>query len=148
MKCIYCKSEPTKVTNSRSGKSQSKVWRRRLCDVCQRTFTTYEIPEMSQISVISGQDKQKFSKSKLIISIYKSFSHDQNTGSKYSLDIADTVCQKILKEQTDGAIDIETLRQIIYSTLRNFDAISGMQYGAQKGIIKNVKKKPGRPSFK
>jgi transcriptional repressor NrdR len=71
MNCPYCQSSQVFVTNSRSTKNQTQIWRRRHCQSCQAVFTTHEIIDLSHLIVIkkSGR-KEKFSRAKLFSGIY------------------------------------------------------------------------------
>ena len=46
MKCPYCGSTNTRVIDSRPVDENSSIRRRRLCDQCEKRFTTYEITEL------------------------------------------------------------------------------------------------------
>jgi transcriptional repressor NrdR len=40
--CPFCKSEDTRVIDSRFARDQQAIRRRRCCNICNRRFTTYE----------------------------------------------------------------------------------------------------------
>ena len=42
MRCPYCGSEDTRVSDSRPVEENNSIRRRRVCDACKRRFTTYE----------------------------------------------------------------------------------------------------------
>lgn len=52
MRCPFCGSLGTRVINSRQTASGESIRRRRACDVCHQRFTTFEIVEKSQQTVI------------------------------------------------------------------------------------------------
>lgn len=95
MKCVYCNNPKTSITNSRSTKSQTQTWRRHYCQECKRTFTTFEKPDMKHIAVKSEVNLAPYSRSKLQLSIIRSF---QDTTLDYQLidNITDTVEIKLL----------------------------------------------------
>ncbi|WP_444193744.1 NrdR family transcriptional regulator [Dialister succinatiphilus] len=52
MKCPYCSSPDTKVTDSRDTDDGASIRRRRQCLACGRRCTTYETVEQVPIRVI------------------------------------------------------------------------------------------------
>ena len=52
MKCPYCGSEETRVTDSRPVEESNSIRRRRQCDSCGKRFTTYEKIETIPLVVI------------------------------------------------------------------------------------------------
>ncbi len=52
MKCPNCASPDTRVINSRPANAGESIRRRRECPVCQTRFTTYEIIEKAEMTVI------------------------------------------------------------------------------------------------
>jgi transcriptional repressor NrdR len=66
MNCPNCGSYQTFVINSRPTKEGFQIWRRRICENCQKRFTTHEIIDLSHLVVIkrSGK-KERFSRIKL-----------------------------------------------------------------------------------
>jgi len=71
MECPYCHKPLTFVTNSRSTKHNSQVWRRRKCSNCKTVFTTHEIIDLSHIVVVKkSANPERFSRIKLYSGIY------------------------------------------------------------------------------
>jgi len=67
MKCPFCKSEDTRVIDSRASEDGFSIRRRRLCESCSKRFTTYEKIETMPIMVIKRDgSRQEFDKKKLI----------------------------------------------------------------------------------
>lgn len=73
MHCPYCDSSQVMVTNSRPTFSNSQIWRRRKCLVCNGLFTTHEVIDLSHLVVIKKSGKrEKYSRVKLYAGIYNS----------------------------------------------------------------------------
>lgn len=71
MECPYCHKPLTFVTNSRTTKSNSQIWRRRRCSNCKAIFTTHEIIDLSHIIVVKRSgEAERFSRVKLYSGIY------------------------------------------------------------------------------
>ena len=145
MICVYCLNPKTKTPNSRPHKKQAQVWRRRTCDSCGHTFTTYERPSLEEAVIVSNKSKSAFSIGILSVSIYKSLAQ-QFTDGNTSYELALTVEQKLIRRyDIRTAITPSAIAQETYTTLKNFDEISALQYGAAHGIVTSIRRR-GRPS--
>ncbi len=51
MQCIYCGGNYNRVLNSRDTKRGTQIWRRRKCLNCKEIFTTYEMIDLSHLTV-------------------------------------------------------------------------------------------------
>ena len=72
MKCPFCNHPESKVIDSRPVSDGSSIRRRRECLVCQKRFTTFEMLESMQITVVKKNGtKELFDKSKLLSGLYK-----------------------------------------------------------------------------
>ncbi|MBE6600632.1 MAG: transcriptional repressor NrdR [Ruminococcaceae bacterium] len=72
MKCPFCNHPDSKVIDSRPVSDGASIRRRRECLVCQKRFTTFEMLESMQITVVKKNgSKELFDKSKLLSGLYK-----------------------------------------------------------------------------
>ena len=66
MRCPYCASEDTRVTDSRPVEETNSIRRRRQCDKCGKRFTTYEKIETIPLVVIKKDNtRQQYDRSKI-----------------------------------------------------------------------------------
>lgn len=145
MICINCFHAKTSVNNSRPHKSRSATWRRRQCPKCGHIFTTYELPSLEEAVVLGPQgDLQPFSRSKLVLSIARALEHDEQARELYSLDLAQTVEQLLLRDvQQPSTADIAALT---HQVLKRFDELAGLQYAARHELLHSIRRR-GRPSI-
>ena len=68
MKCPFCKSDDTRVVDSREGKDGFSVRRRRECKDCQDRFTTYERIHHAEVMMVVKKDgrREEFDRNKII----------------------------------------------------------------------------------
>ena len=59
MKCVFCGSEESKVTDSRACEELNAIRRRRECLNCGRRFTTYETIELTPILVVKNDGSRQ-----------------------------------------------------------------------------------------
>ena len=118
-----------------------------MCDQCGYSFTTYEKPVISLVVTSQDGEKNNFSIGKLILSIARSFNHNEKLASSYSYDLANTIQDKLIL-QNKPAISSQHIAEITHSILQNFDQIAALQYAAQHNLIVSQRKRyRGRPSF-
>ena len=59
MKCPFCGHENTRVIDSRPAEDNSSIRRRRVCDECDKRFTTYEKVETIPLIVIKKDNNRE-----------------------------------------------------------------------------------------
>ena len=59
MKCPFCGHENTRVIDSRPAEDNNSIRRRRICDECDKRFTTYEKVETIPLIVIKKDDNRE-----------------------------------------------------------------------------------------
>ena len=66
MKCPFCGHENTRVIDSRPAEDNSSIRRRRVCDECDKRFTTYEKVETIPLIIIKKDDnRETYDRSKI-----------------------------------------------------------------------------------
>lgn len=73
MKCPYCHSNNTRVLDSRATEEDTAIRRRRICEDCEKRFSTYERYEDTTIMVIKKDEtRESFNPAKIICGVVKS----------------------------------------------------------------------------
>ncbi|WP_446680080.1 NrdR family transcriptional regulator [Candidatus Mycosynbacter amalyticus] len=146
MICVYCLNKKTTIPNSRPHKKAPQVWRRRQCTSCGRVFTTYERPSLEDVALLSHSGGQvQFSPGKLIISINRALLNLPDAATT-SYEFARTIeLRLITRYDISSPITVSAIADETYRTLKQFDELSALQYGAQHGIIASIRRR-GRPS--
>ena len=66
MKCPYCGNDNTRVIDSRPADDNSSIRRRRICDDCNKRFTTYEKVETIPLIIIKkDNNRETYDRSKI-----------------------------------------------------------------------------------
>ncbi len=134
MVCPYCQHTDTRVTNSRHHKDQPKIWRRRHCERCKTTFTTYEqIAEKELPLVITDQGQAPFSRPRLLISIYGALPESLSRADDAAA-LVETTYQKLCAS-SPAVLDPQTIAHHTYETLRRFSPAAGLIYGVSHNIV-------------
>ena len=59
MRCPFCGSRETRVLDSRDVRDGEAIRRRRICESCERRFTTYEVFEQPELMVIKRDGRRE-----------------------------------------------------------------------------------------
>lgn len=133
VECPFCKSEDSKVLESRSAEDGRCVRRRRECLKCDERFTTYERIELAPLIVIKKSgSKEFFSREKLFASIVRSCRKGQINALTIEV-IVDNVENKIHQNYC-REIASATLGEIVMEELKFLDPMSYIRYAS---IFKN-----------
>lgn len=146
MICVYCLNKKTTTPNSRPHKKAPQVWRRRHCHACGKTFTTYERPSLEDVVLLDTRGNPlHFSLGVLVVSIHRAFAHASDAAA-VSYELARTVeVRLITRYDIATPITLSAIAEETYYTLKAFDELGALQYGAQHGIIASIRRR-GRPS--
>jgi transcriptional repressor NrdR len=134
MNCPYCRSPKTEVYNSRNTKFGNQIWRRRRCQSCHDSFTTYEAADLGFLKIIKKSGKrQRYSRAKVFTGVYNAF---QSIPSKENaIDaITDAIEAKILDKQAREISTVD-IASIVLSTLKHFNTSAFLRYLAYQTDI-------------
>lgn len=127
MKCPYCRAEATEVFNSRPTRFGSQIWRRRRCQSCRESFTTYEAIDLGFLKVVKkGGKKQRYSRAKLYSGVYGAFLSIPQKETTVD-HVTDTIEAKILDTKKREITSSEIAR-IVLATLKRFNTAAFVRY--------------------
>ena len=134
MKCPFCRENTSEVYNTRSTKLKNQIWRRRRCQKCNQSFTTYEQPDLSYLKVTSDTKKSlPYSRAKLFSSIYAAF-EGINSEAKTIDAVTDTVEARIL-DLKKPMVSREDIATTVLTTLKHFNTPAFLKYLATHAAI-------------
>ena len=134
MVCIYCGSL-TSVVNSRPQVRNNQVWRRRKCSSCLAVFSTIEKAQLETNWLVMNKKgvSTPFSSDKLMLSIFDSCSHRENSISD-ARSISDTVIHKLQTKYKSGHIKAQTIAQYTIVALNRFDKAASTYYSVRHPV--------------
>lgn len=136
MVCLFCHHPTTRVTNSRSSKQSPRVWRRRECQQCLATVTTYETLATQELPrVHSGDHISSYSIWRLMISIVDALGENKPDCGDIAHALAETITQKILATHQDGLLTTTTIAIVTHETLTAYDRRTGMLYALKHDLL-------------
>jgi transcriptional repressor NrdR len=129
MKCPYCFHCETTVIDSRDADEQACIRRRRMCEHCQKRFTTYERVEGVDLVVVKkdGQ-RQQFSRDKLKRGVVKATWKRPISMSQIE-ELLDEVERKLRMRSTNEVKSWE-IGNLVINRLKKIDKLSYLLFAS------------------
>ena len=137
MKCPFCSSENTRVSDSRPADYNNSIRRRRLCDDCGKRFTTYEKVETIPLIIIKKDnnreqyDRTKIEKGVLLACHKRPISAEQITK------IVDDVETEIFNRE-EKEVPSSLIGEILMDKLKDLDAVAYVRFASVYREFKDV----------
>ena len=129
MRCPFCKSAETKVTDSRATDEGSAIRRRRECQVCRRRFTTYEMVEEVPLVVIKRTgDRELFDRNKIINGLLRACNKRRVTRQQIEdiVNRAERTTRNVLLQE----ISSEKTGEIVLNELKTVDEVAYIRFAS------------------
>lgn len=137
MKCPYCKSMDTKVTDSRDTDDGASIRRRRQCLSCGRRFTTYETVEITPLRVVKKDGaREMFNRNKLRNGLLKAC-EKRNISADQIEDIINQVEKKI-RNDFKQEVSSEVIGNIVMDELRQLDQVAYVRFASVYREFKDI----------
>lgn len=136
MKCPYCSSTESKVTDKRP--SPEGIRRRRECLECGKRFTTYEFIEKGELYVIKKDGKrEKFSREKLSNGIHRAF--EKRPVSKEKIDNMINEIEEIIRKRGKKEVKSSLIGEIVMKKLKKVDNIAYIRFASVYRDFQDIK---------
>ena len=120
MKCPFCGNDDTKVVDSRAQDDNTVIKRRRLCEKCDKRFTTYErIDTVPLIVVKRDGTREVFEKNKILNGIVKA-------------------CNKRNISMKQMEVSSSELGNMVMDRLKNLDEVAYVRFASVYRQFKDI----------
>ena len=137
MKCPFCGNRDTKVIDSRPGKIEFEIRRRRECLQCIRRFTTYERLEQLPVMIVKKDSRrEEFNREKILSGIMKACEKRA-----ISMDQIEALVDEIelgLREGNDREIPSKVVGEKIIEALKKIDDVAYVRFASVYREFKDV----------
>lgn len=137
MKCPYCHSNNTRVLDSRATEDDTAIRRRRLCEDCDKRFSTYERYEDNTLMVIKKDEtRESFNPSKIISGVVKSCQKRP-----VSMDQIEEVAKNVeVKINHTGKKEVTStyIGELVMDELKNLDPVAYVRFASVYREFKDV----------
>ena len=137
MKCPFCGHENTRVIDSRHSDENNSIRRRRVCDECQKRFTTYEKVETIPLIVIKkGNIREQYNREKIEAGILSSC-HKRPVSYEQIVEAVEDVENAIFNmEQKE--ISSAVIGELVMERLKKLDQVAYVRFASVYREFKDV----------
>lgn len=129
MKCRQCKSEETKVLESRESKDGLTVRRRRECQNCGFRFTTFERSEELPVYVVKRNGaREPFDRQKLLRSM--TVACQKRAVSAKELEGIVNYVELTASQREDREISSQAIGELVLDVLRHLDPVAYVRFAS------------------
>lgn len=129
MKCPFCGSEDTRVSDKRETEEGSITRRRRECLSCKKRFTTYEEVEKIELSVIKKDNtRQIFDKEKIFRGLIKAC--EKRPISREMIETTVNEIEKEILNMDAKEVPSKVIGELVMDKLKNLDKIAYIRFAS------------------
>lgn len=137
MKCPFCSSENTRVIDSRPADDNNSIRRRRICDDCNKRFTTYEKVETIPLIVIKkDNNREQYDRAKIEAGVLRAC-HKRPISAEQINKLVDTVETEIFSRE-EKEIPSSEIGEIVMNHLKDLEAVAYVRFASVYREFKDV----------
>lgn len=137
MKCPFCGSDDTRVIDSRPADDNTSIRRRRLCDDCDKRFTTYEKVETIPLIVIKkDNNREQYDRSKIEAGVLRAC-HKRPISVGQINQLVDEVETEIFNRE-EKEISSTDIGEIVMSKMKDLDSVAYVRFASVYREFKDV----------
>ena len=137
MKCPYCANDDTRVIDSRPADDNCSIRRRRICDDCNKRFTTYEKVETIPLIIIKkDNNREAYDRSKIEAGILRAC-HKRPVSATQITQLVDDIENEISTLE-DKEIPSRVIGEIVMKKLKDLDAVAYVRFASVYREFKDV----------
>ena len=137
MKCPFCGQDNTRVIDSRPAEDNNSIRRRRVCDECNKRFTTYEKVETIPLIVIKKDNNRETYNRKKIEGGVIVACHKRPVPAADITKLIDEVEAEIFSRE-EKEIPPSVIGEILMSKLHELDAVAYVRFASVYREFKDV----------
>ena len=137
MKCPFCGHENTRVIDSRPADDNSSIRRRRVCDECEKRFTTYEKVETIPLIVIKkDNNRETYDRSKIEAGVLRAC-HKRPIRANQINQLVDEVEVEIFNRE-DKEIASAVIGELVMDKLKDLEAVAYVRFASVYREFKDI----------
>lgn len=137
MKCPFCGHENTRVIDSRPADENNSIRRRRVCDECEKRFTTYEKVETIPLIIIKkDNNREAYDRAKIEAGVLRAC-HKRPVSAQQITTLVDEVENEIFNRE-EREIPSGTIGELVMNKLKDLDAVAYVRFASVYREFKDV----------
>ena len=139
MKCPFCGHENTRVIDSRPAEENNSIRRRRVCDECDKRFTTYEKVETIPLIIIKkDNNRETYDRSKIEAGVLRAC-HKRPISASQITQLIDEVETQIFNME-EKEIESRVIGELVMNKLKDLEAVAYVRFASVYREFKDIKK--------
>ena len=137
MKCPFCGHENTRVIDSRPAEDNNSIRRRRVCDECDKRFTTYEKVETIPLIVIKkDNNREVYDRTKIESGVLRAC-HKRPISADQIKHLVDEVETEIFNRE-EKEIPSRVIGELVMNKLKDLEAVAYVRFASVYREFKDI----------
>lgn len=137
MKCPFCGHDNTRVIDSRPADENNSIRRRRVCDECDKRFTTYEKVETIPLIIIKkDNNRETYDRTKIEAGVLRAC-HKRPVPASEITNLVDEVETSIFNME-DREIQSQVIGELLMNRLKDLDPVAYVRFASVYREFKDV----------
>ncbi len=137
MKCPFCGHENTRVIDSRPAEDNNSIRRRRVCDECDKRFTTYEKVETIPIIIIKkDNNREAYDRKKIEGGVLRAC-HKRPVAAATIAQLVDEVETEVFNYE-EKEIPSDVIGELVMNKLKDVDPVAYVRFASVYREFKDV----------
>lgn len=137
MKCPFCGHDNTRVIDSRPAEENNSIRRRRVCDECDKRFTTYEKVETIPVIIIKkDNNRETYDRSKIEAGVLRAC-YKRPISAGQITQLIDEVETEIFSME-DKEVPSRVIGELVMNKLKNLEAVAYVRFASVYREFKDI----------
>ena len=137
MKCPFCSHENTRVIDSRPAEENNSIRRRRVCDECNKRFTTYEKIETIPLIIIKkDNNREAYDRSKIEAGVLRAC-HKRPVSAGQISQLVEEIEVEIFNMEAKE-IPSRIIGELVMNRLKDLDAVAYVRFASVYREFKDI----------
>ena len=137
MKCPFCGHENTRVIDSRPAEDNNSIRRRRVCDECEKRFTTYEKVETIPLIIIKkDNNRETYDRTKIGAGVLRAC-HKRPISINRINQLIDEIETDIFNRE-EKEIPSQVIGELVMNKLKDLEAVAYVRFASVYREFKDI----------
>ena len=137
MKCPFCGHENTRVIDSRPAEDNHSIRRRRVCDECEKRFTTYEKVETIPLIIIKkDNNRETYDRTKIEAGVLRAC-HKRPISANRITQLVDEIETEIFNRE-EKEIPSQVIGELVMNKLKDLEAVAYVRFASVYREFKDI----------
>ena len=137
MKCPFCGHDNTRVIDSRPAEDNNSIRRRRVCDECDKRFTTYEKIETIPLIIIKkDNNRETYDRSKIEAGVLRACHKRPVSAGQIDKPVEEVETEIFNMEERE--ISTQDIGEMVMNKLKDMDAVAYVRFASVYREFKDI----------